>query len=389
MNCSDRPLRLLLSAGEASGDLHAAAIARALRRREPNVQMMGMGGVHMAEAGVKLLIDIEQSSVVGITEVMRQIPEFLRKRAFLRRWMEVQRPDALVCVDFPDFHLRLASDAKRLGVPVVYHIPPKAWAWRPKRARRVAELADAVSCLFNFEAEFYRREGARVLAIGHPLLDVLQEANPPSPQEARRRFGLPSEVSVLGLLPGSRRREVVSLLPRMVQATQILQKEIPNLRVLLPKANTVSEQTLRAAARNALEGVQVISNATYEALRACDFVLAASGTVTLEAALLGVPMAVVYRLSAVTFVLAKRLVRVRFSALPNLIVGREIVPELLQKAASAENMAQMVRLYLRDPALREEQRRAFREVAAALGEKGAAERVAEIVLRVARGEELS
>lgn len=389
MNLPHRPIRILLSAGEASGDLQAATIARALRRRAPNIQMAGMGGVHMAEAGVKLLIDIEQSSVVGITEVVRQIPEFLRKRAFLRRWMEVQRPDALVCVDFPDFHLRLAGDAKRLGIPVVYHIPPKAWAWRPKRARRVAELVDAVSCLFPFEAEFYRREGARVLAVGHPLLDVLQEAKPPSPREARQRFGLSPEVPVLGLLPGSRRREVAFLLPRMVRATQALQREMSDLCVLLPKANTVSEETLRASAGDALKRVQVVSNATYEALRACDFVLAASGTVTLEAALLGVPMAVVYRLSAVTFALARRLVRVRFSALPNLIVGREIVPELLQKAASAENMARIARVYLRNPALREEQRRAFKEVVLALGENGASGRVAEVVLRIARRMELS
>jgi len=375
-----------MSAGEASGDLHAGALAEALRRREPDIRISGMGGSRMAQAGVELLVDIGESSVVGVTEVVRQIPEFLGKRRRLRRWMERERPDALICVDFPDFNLRLAADARRLGVPVVYHIPPKAWAWRPQRGRKVAQVADAVSCLFGFEADFYRRQGARVAAVGHPLVDIIREAKPLPPEEARRRFGIPPGVPVLGLLPGSRRGEVLSLLPAMVLTVKRLREALPGLSVLLPKASTIAEETLRQAAGAPLEGILVVSDATYDAIRACDFVLAASGTVTLEAAILGVPMAIVYRLSPLTFALAKRLVRVPYSGLPNLIVGRAIVPELLQEAASAENMERVALSYLREEALREEQRRALEEVRASLGERGAMERVAEVVLRVARGE---
>jgi lipid-A-disaccharide synthase len=377
-----------MSAGEASGDLHAGVLADAIRCREPDIRIVGMGGSRMAQAGVELLVDIGQSSVVGITEVVRQIPEFLRKRATLRRWMENERPNALICVDFPDFNLRLAADARRLGVPVVYHIPPKAWAWRPRRGIQVAEVADAVSCLFGFEAEFYRSQGARVAAVGHPLVDVVREAKPLSQNEVRRRFHIPTEVPVLGLLPGSRRREVARLLQPMVQASELVREAMPELRVLLPKAATVTDVTLHESAGTLLSNVLVVSDATYDAIRACDFVLAASGTVTLEAALLGVPMAVVYRLSALTFALAKRLVRVPYSGLPNLIAGREILPELLQSAASAENMARVALSYLRNPQLREAQRQALGEAMGSLGEGGAVERVADVVLRVARREAL-
>ena len=374
----------LLSAGEASGDLYGAALAEAIRDREPEATFVGMGGDRMCEAGVELLIDIASSSVMGLTEVVRQVPEFLRKRRRLREWIARHRPDVVVPIDFPDFHLRLAESVDRLGIPVVYFIPPKAWAWRAKRADRVARVAKTVISILPFEATFYRARGANVAYVGHPLVDLVREANPLPPLEARRRFEIPPGVPTLGLLPGSRRRELEALFPAMLDAVATLRETLPTLRVVVPLAPTVTDTMLVPVREHPIfRDAILVRGETYDAIRACDVLLAASGTVTLEAALLGVPMVVVYRMSALTFAIVRRLVRVPSSALPNLIAARHVVPELLQDRATPDRMAEVVGRLLTDPDIAKRQCEDLREVAAELGDGGAIDRAAEVVLSVA------
>jgi lipid-A-disaccharide synthase len=380
-----QPLTLLISTGEASGDLHGGALMEAFRRLEPDAHLVGMGGTCMAQAGVELLIDIEHSSVMGITEVVRQIPEFLRKLARLREWMETHRPDALVLVDFPDFNLRLGNAARKLGIPVVYHIPPKAWAWRPKRGRKVARLADALVCFFPFEAAFYREQRAVVHEVGHPLVDIIRDARPLSFREARAHFHLPEDAPVLGLLPGSRRRELAFLLTPMLEAAEQVRMQLPDVQCVLPCAPTVTPAMLAEVATLPMDDrLRIIHHETYDAIRACDAVLAASGTVTLETAILGVPMVIVYRLTPLTYALVRRLVRVPFSGLPNLVAGREIAPELLQEAVTPERMAEAVLPLLRDTPERRKQQDELERVAASLGNGGALEQAAQVVRHVAR-----
>jgi lipid-A-disaccharide synthase len=379
------PLTVFFSAGEASGDLHAAALAAAIQRRRPDAALCGMGGPHMAKAGVELLIGIGESSVVGLTEVVRQIPEFLAKLRRMRRWIRRRRPDVVVLVDFPDFNIRLGRTAHRLGVPVVCYIPPKAWAWRPRRGRTVARIADVVVSILPFEAEFYREQGARVTYVGHPLVDIVREARPLSRDEARARLQLPGDAPVLGLLPGSRSREVSLLLGPMLEAAARVREALPDLQTVLPRAPTVTPEALAEAAGGGdLCSVRVVAGDTYNAIRACDALIAASGTVTLEAAILGVPMQVVYKLSPLTFALAKRLVRVPFSALPNLLAGREIVPEHLQERAAPQQLAETALRLLTDAAARQAQQRDLERVRHLLGDGGAVEKAADAVLRAAR-----
>ncbi|MDA1192446.1 MAG: lipid-A-disaccharide synthase [Candidatus Poribacteria bacterium] len=380
-----RPLTLLISAGEPSGDLHAGALSSAIRRRLPDARLGGMGGPKMKAAGVELLIDIESSSVMGLVEVLRQVPEFLKKRDRLRDWIFEHRPDAVILVDFPDFNLRLAKKIRALGIPLIYLIPPKAWAWRRNRASKVADWCATVISILPFEAAFYQKYGATVDYVGHPLVDIIHEAQPPSKEEARTRYGVPLGAPVVGLLPGSRRREVASLLMPMLGAAERLRETLPELRVVVPLASSVTDEMLAEAKASPMYADAIlVRDDTYGAIRSCDAVIAASGTVTLEAAILGVPMVIVYKLAALTYALARPFIRVRHSGLPNLLAANDIAPELYQEDVSPERIAQEVLPLLTDPDVWKTQRDALAFVTEMLGEGGAVEKAADAVLRVAQ-----
>ncbi|MBM3213636.1 lipid-A-disaccharide synthase [Candidatus Poribacteria bacterium] len=375
---------ICVCSGESSGDLHGAALVGAIRQQEPNASVFGMGGDKMRAAGVELVIDIADSSIMGLTEVVRAIPAFLRKLRLLCRAIESRRPDVVVLIDFPDFNMRLGQRVRGSGVPVVYFIPPKAWAWRRRRGPAVAKMAERVICILPFEAAFYRSCGATVEDVGNPLVDVIRDAHPLDRDAARERFGMPPGAPTVGLLPGSRRREIDALMGSLLGAAERLVTADPSRRFLLPCAPSVRASVADHLA--AFEGqapIHAVHNDTYNAIRACDVVVAASGTVTLEAALLGVPMVVVYRLSALTFTIARRLVRVRTSALPNLIAGTDVVPELLQNDVTPERIAAECERLLTSAEARGAQRDALAKVARAVGDGGSTARAAEAVLTVA------
>ena len=382
---------IMLSAGETSGDLHGSTLCRALRDLAPSLRLYGMGGARMAAAGMEVIVDPTAQAVVGTSEAVGRVPALYRAyRALVRRLRE-DRPRVLVVIDFPEFNMRLARQARRAGVPVVFFIPPQVWAWRRGRVRLIARLATRVLAVFPFERPLYEAAGVPVEFVGHPLLDVL----PPDLDRARARLGLGIEpdLSVVGLFPGSRREEILRLLPAMLDAARrlVAPAELalrPTPRFALGLAPSVDrrlvEELLAAAARAGGPTVEILEHRTYELMAAADAILIASGTATLEAALLGTPMVVCYRVSPFTALISRLLIRIPRISLPNIVAGRDVVPELLQEEVTGARLAQEARRVLAEPGIATAQRAAFGELRGRLGEPGVGRRAARAVLASAR-----
>ena len=377
---------IMLSAGEASGDLHGATLCRALRELDPGLRLFGMGGARMAAAGMEVVADPTRHAVVGGTEALGRLPRLYRAYRTLTRRVDDERPEALVLIDFPEFNMRLARRAWRAGVPVVYFIPPQVWAWRRGRLRDIARFATRVLAVLPFEPSLYEEAGAPVEFVGHPLLDALPLDLPRA--EARRRLDVRPEQSVVGLLPGSRKEEVLRLLPSMLGAARRLAAADRPRRFLLGLAPSVDAALVRTLLGRALEaggpGVQVAEGRTYEVMAAADVLLIASGTATLEAALLGAPMVVCYRVSRLSGLIGRLVIRVPWIGLPTLICGRSVVPEILQGAVSGPRLAAEALRLLEEPGAAETQRAAFKDLRWRLGEPGVGRRAALAVLAAAR-----
>ncbi len=371
---------IMIIAGEPSGDLQASRVAAELKEIAPDLEIVGMGGDLMEEVGVELTYHIRDSAVIGIGEVFTAIPAFLKKRKHLKYLIRVERPDAVVLVDFGDFNMPLARFAHGLGIPVIYYIPPKAWAWRPNRAKKIAKTTTAVASIFPFAAEFYREAGANVEFVGHPLLDFARTDL--SCAEARGILGLDTDCPVLGLMPGSRRREVDRILPVMLEVADQIHQVVSGCQFVLPLASGIDSATLPE-----MPLVSVVEGSAYEAMRASDLMLIASGTATLEAACLGTPMIVVYTMSRLSWHILRALVKLELSGLPNVIAGREIVPELLQDQVTAKRITPIALELLQNPRKREAQQERLRWVYEQLGKPGAAKRTAQLILsHIKRGE---
>jgi lipid-A-disaccharide synthase len=377
---------IMLSAGEASGDLHGETLCRALRALDPDVSLVGMGGPRMATAGMEIVADPTRHAVVGVTEAVARLPALYGAyRALLRR-MRAQRPHALVLIDFPEFNMRLGRAASRAGVRVVYFVPPQLWAWRPGRARHIARFATRVLTVLPFEREIYEAVDAPVEYVGHPLLDVLPLDM--TRDAARERLGLDPAVSVVGLLPGSRGKEIERLLPAMLEAARKLAATDPRRRFLLGAAPSVDKTQIAVllAATGPAGGprVEIVEGLTHELMAASDVLMIASGTATLEAALLNAPMVVCYRVSRTTEWIGRRLALLPWISLPNIILRRFAVPELLQARVGERLAGETLRL-LQDSAALTGQRASFKEIRGRLGEPGVGPRAARAVLEVARG----
>ncbi|MBI2216398.1 MAG: lipid-A-disaccharide synthase [Candidatus Rokubacteria bacterium] len=379
-------------AGEASGDLHGATLAQALATLAPERPLFGMGGRRMSEAGVELLEDVTAAAVVGGSEAIGRLPRLWRAYRHLAAALDERRPGALVVIDFPDFNLRLARVAHRAGVPVVYFIPPQVWAWRARRVETMRKLVSLVLAVFPFEPAFYRRARVPVEFVGHPILDALVGA--PSRAVARRALGLVDELTI-GLLPGSRREEIARVMPAMRDAAARIAAVHPTARFVLGLAPTIAAGAL-GEIRGTPEGhaagpeghaaapeITVFPDRAHAVMRASDVLLVASGTATLEAALLGTPMVVCYRVSRTTEAMARLLVRVPWISLANLVLGRAVVPELYQARATGEHLAAEALRLIEDTGARDAQRDAFGEMGRELGEPGVGARAAAWVLATA------
>jgi lipid-A-disaccharide synthase len=371
---------IMLVAGEASGDLHGATLARALRSLHPDCAVVGMGGRRMADAGVEILADLTSAAAVGGTEAVGRVPALFRAYRTLSAAIAERRPAALVLIDFPEFNLRLARTAKRAGVPVAYFIPPQIWAWRARRVVTIRRLVSLVLAVFPFEQKLYRDADVPVAFVGHPVLDALRTA--PSRLDARRGLGLAGDAPVVGLLPGSRREEIDRVFPVMRDAARRIASRHPDARFILGLAPTV---TPAAVARHFDEGppIALVEDGAYAVMRASDVLLVTSGTATLEAALLGTPMVVCYRFSKLSEAMIRLLIQVPWISLVNIVLGRMVVPELYQKQATAARVATAALTLLDDGDARRAQRDAFVELARELGEPDVGARAARHVLELA------
>jgi lipid-A-disaccharide synthase len=376
---------IMLSAGEASGDLHGGMLCRALRELSPGLRLTGMGGGHMAAAGMEVIVDPTGHAAVGTSEAVGRVPALYRAYRAMGRRLLADRPRALVLIDFPEFNLRLARRARRAGVPVVYFIPPQLWAWRAGRVRQMAGRVTRVLAVFPFESPLYERARVPVTFVGHPLLDVVPLDL--TRDEARRRLGADPGHALIGLLPGSRPGEVERLLPPMLEASRRLAAADGRRRFVLGLAPTVAHEqvaAIRSKVGPGIPPVNLVSGRTYEVMAAADTLLIASGTATLEAALLGAPMVICYRVSRLTELLARALTRVRWIGLPNLVSGRAVVPELIQGEVTGARLAEEAARLLEDPVAATAQRAAFKDLRARLGEPGVGRRAARAVLDTAQ-----
>lgn len=374
----------MIVAGEASGDLHGANLVRAMQASERQLQFCGMGGRELASAGVEILYDAARISVVGAIEVLSHLKDILQAQRILRSRMERARPDLLILIDLPDFNLRLAQKARKLGIPVFYYISPQVWAWRKGRVKTIKERVDQIGVILPFEVEFFRQRGVEAVYVGHPLLDTVAVTTP-RPEFCRKNGILPDRQCV-GLLPGSRKREIALLLPVFLEAAKVMQENSPTqFAFFIPQALTVSAGDFEEAGlsryRQYLD-IRVISENRYNMMAACDAVIAASGTVTLELAILGVPMIVAYKLSPLSYRIGKMLIKLDHFSLVNLIAGYEAVPELLQDEVEPKRIATELSAILMQPLERERIKTALADVKKKLGKKGASEKAATLALKI-------
>jgi len=375
--------KIMISVGEASGDLHGASVAHALKSIQPNVKMFGMGGQAMQEAGVDIVYDIADLGIIGFVEVIKNLPRLFKLRDNLVELMDQERPDALVIIDYPDFNMRLAKIAKEKGIPVISYISPSVWAWRKGRAKEVAKIVEKVAAIFPFEADAYREAGANVTFVGHPLLDIVKTTM--SKAEAYQCFGADAEKPVVLLLPGSRQQEILNLLPVMLAAAEKIVEKVPECQFFLPVASTISREMLQNIIEQYKITVVLTDKNTYDLMNIANVAIAASGTVTLEASLLGLPTVIIYKMAALTYFLGKLLVKIPYISLPNIIAGRKVVTELLQYAVTADNIANEIVPILLDSHRHKAIVQDLAEVQQKLGAVGAVERVAREILTIAKG----
>lgn len=371
--------RLLLVAGEASGDLHGGNLARALRTIQPTLHLLGVGGRWMREAGVELLFDIRDLAVVGAVEAVRSLRTLWRVYRIIVQTVQRRPVDAIVLIDFPGFNLRLAQAMARRGVPVLYYIAPQIWAWHPGRIKTIRRWVRKLFVILPFEVELYRQAGIDAEFVGHPLLDLIALTD--SQLEAFGRCGLDATAPVIGILPGSRRSEMHYLLRPMLQAAALIHMQVPRAQFILPLADTLQPSEVQQALEAASLPIRLVQGQTYDAMQAADVLLVASGTATLEAALIGTPMVIVYKAHPLTYGLARLVMRVTSIGLPNVIAGRRIVPELWQHEVTGENIAAQALSLLHHPQRAASMRAELATLRSRLGTPGVPARVADGILR--------
>jgi lipid-A-disaccharide synthase len=377
--------KILLVAGEVSGDLHGSYLVEAIHRIDPEIQFFGVGGEGLKRAGMRLLLHSQSLSVVGITEVFVKVGSILKALRTLKRSLERERPDLVILIDFPDFNLRLARIAHRKGIPILYYISPQVWAWRPGRVKLIARLVKKMVVLFPFEVPLYEAAGVDVEWVGHPLLDIVKPSL--SKEMAFQQFGLEPGRRTIGLLPGSRIHEIERLLPSLLGSAELLQKEIPDLQFVIPLAPGISRATLSSQMGILSVPVKVVEGFTYDVMNLCELLIMASGTATLEGAILGKPMIILYKVSLPSSWVARAMIRVDHIGLVNLVAEKEIAPELLQKEVNPQRIVEEALRILRDPLLSRKITDAMGGVRQKLGEPGAAERAARIVTSLLHGAE--
>ncbi|MEE9334721.1 MAG: lipid-A-disaccharide synthase [Granulosicoccaceae bacterium] len=368
---------LMVSAGEASSDMHAAHALLALQKTGLEFDSLGMGAGQLFAAGMDPLVDCRELAVIGIVDVLINYPRFVKRLNVLKRALNERRPDLLLIVDYPDFNLKLAAEARKLGIPVLFYISPQVWAWRSKRVTKIGNLVDHMAVLFPFEVPFYENANIPVTYVGHPLIDQINcDA---SVDDACAQLNLDASRPVVALLPGSRNGELSRNLPCMLQTAERIARVKPDCQFILPTAATLKRQAVDEALLNSSVPVSVIEANTQLAVRAANAVVTASGTATLEVALLGTPMAIVYIINKINYAIMSRLIQIDNIGLVNIVSGKLIVKEFVQDAAQPVAIASEILRLLDDNQYREEMLRELALVKQKMGEGGASGNVALLI----------
>lgn len=365
-------------AGEASGDLHAAHLVDELKKLDPSLTFSGVGGAHLAASGVKLYKDISNLAVVGFIEVLKHYPEIRSVFNLILQKIAETQPAAVILVDYPGFNLRLARVLKKRNVKVIYYISPQVWAWKASRVEQIKRDVTKMLVLFPFEKDFYASRGLNVDFIGHPLTELLKLSL--DKNAFFKRHSIKQEKFTIGLLPGSRQNEVRHLLPVMLKAADLLHKEFPSIQIIILRAQTIERSLLEKFCKPATCRPKIIEEQTYQGINASNVCIVASGTATLETAIFGKPMVIVYKTSLFTWLLAKLLIKIPYIGLVNVVAGKKIVPECIQFGATGKNVANELRAIIKDEIKIAQIKADLFNVRSALGAPGASQRAAEIIL---------
>ena len=369
---------VMILAGEASGDAHAAEFVEQLYQLCPDIKLTGMGSHSMRKAGVELIYDSAKIAVVGLVEVIKHWGDIKHAMNRVKAALEDNKPDLLVLVDYPEFNLKMARHARSLGIKVLFYVSPQIWAWRPKRIHKIGRLIDHMAVIFKFETEYYQRAGIPVSFVGNPLVDKVKCSRPVN--ELRQQLGIEPDTQVVGLLPGSRNSEIARLLPLMFETAKLMQQRNPALQFIMPVANTLDYDALEQQCRQSGLKIILTKDNIYDVIPCCDAIVSCSGTVTLEIALLEIPMCIIYKMSWLSYQIMSRLINIPNIGLANIVANRRVVTELLQDDATAENVSTELFKILDDSEYRSQIKKGLADVRANLGKGHGAENMARLVL---------
>lgn len=369
----------MIIAGEVSGDMRAAEVAQALRSQSPSLQMNGVGGERMKQAGVECFADITQLAVIGFVEVIKNYGRIKKVFDQILEEIDRRRPDAVLLIDYPGFNLRLAKELKERNIKVIYYISPQVWAWREQRIKLIKKVTDKMMVLFAFEQAFYKKHKMEVDFVGHPLMDEIKITT--DPREVLVSLGFHTGHSVIGLLPGSREKEITRHLPVMIKAAEILHKKNQQRQFMVLKATGIDEDLINSITRRATCPIRIVEQRSYNEFNTLTACIVSSGTATLEAAILKKPMVIIYKTSWLTYLIAKLFVKIPNIGLANIVAGKTIVPELIQNKATGENIASEMEKLLSDHKLTHRIQKEFSKFPIWLGDPGASQRAAKIILK--------
>ena len=375
--------RVMIIAGEASGDLHAAKLVKAVRSHHPDIHFYGIGGEDMRKAGVEVMVDAAELAVVGLVEIWAHRKVIFGALDKMRQELNDNPPDLLVLVDYPEFNLRLAKTAKQHGVKVLYYISPQVWAWRQHRVKKIRQRVDMMAVVFPFEESFYQQHQVPVEFVGHPLVD---EVKPSADRNTlRQAFKLADDKPVIGLFPGSRRSEIKRLLAIILQSADCLKQQYPDVQFLLPLAPGLKLADIQPyLQQHSSLSIQVIEDRAYDVMAACDVIITVSGTVTLEIALIGTPLLIINKVAWLTYLIVHRMLKIKHIGLCNIVADKRIAPELIQHDATPGKICQVVSKLIAQPAAREQMRQELGNIEALLGKKGGIENTARLVTAMVR-----
>ena len=374
------PLTICFSAGEVSGDQHAANLFAELKKYRPGIQGIGMGGTKMAQQGIDIKFDSSGIGVIGVIEVIKHYAKILRALKVMKQLLLTERPALLVCVDYKEFNFRLARFAKQNGIKVLFYVSPQVWAWRPGRVKKYGSVIDMMAVIFPFETVYYEREGVPVRYVGHPSVGKVLPKN--TKAQDLELFGLGTAKPVVGIMPGSRSNEIERMLPVMLAAANQLQNKFPGMHFLLSQADSVPDKQIAEHLSSANLMITVIKKKPYDVIQCCDAIMTTSGTASLEIALMGVPMVIAYKLATLTYWLGRLLVKTPYIGLPNIILGRLAVKELIQNEASADNLFAEITKILKERKYAEKIRLDLAQVKQELGQDSGSKNMALLVLEM-------